>query len=566
MITNLNIRNIALIGKLDIALSNGLNVLSGETGAGKSIIIDSLAFVLGERADKTMIKFGQEQARVEVVFQIEQNSNAYFKLDELGFEQDTTLIISRTLTTSGKNECRINGRQVTTAMLKELTSCLVDIFGQSQHQNLFKVDNHIKVLDAYMPSQQTDKLSALFKDYKDINSKLLVFGGDNSQRQRLLDILNYQIDEITKAELSSKEEDDLLAQKARIANAEKIVEGVSVALDSLSQNQENAINLLSMANSSLNCCSNLDSQCFELQKRIKASMIELDDVCEELSNILSQIEYEPNQIDILEQRIELYKTLKRKYGQNVDEINNFLQDAIKQFDMLSNATEQIAKLQTQKDAIVAKMYDLSCKLSLHRKQSAKLFKKDIEQQLADLGMQSATFDVFFSQTPTLEEYSQHISSNGFDKVEFMLSANLGEPTKQLAKVISGGEMSRFMLAIKNITARIEQIPTMIFDEIDLGISGNIAQKMAIKLANVSKDYQCIVITHLPQVAAIGDYNLLITKSTIDDKTSTNVTVLDQKQKISEIARLTGGENISSVSLVYAEQMIEWANSAKSKVN
>ncbi len=567
MISSLYIENVALITKLSINFESNLVVLTGETGAGKSIIVDALSFVLGERADKTMIKHGENSAFVEVAFNITQKDNAYFKMQELGLEADTTIVINRTLTLSGRNECRINGRVVATSLLKELTSRLVDIFGQSQHQNLFKVDNHITVLDNYeRNSILFEQLFIEYSKYKDIKNRLLQFGGSNEQREREMDMLNYQIKEIENARLSDGEENELSVKKTRMLNAHRIMTALGGAFSALKEDSSSASSSLTTALSSLLPILNMDKTFDELYKRINGAKIEIEDIAGTLKEQLNGTEEDELQIDVIENRLEEYKNLKRKYGKEVSQILDFLDKAKLRYDMLSSAAQNIEKLTAEKEKVLDKLYDLSFKLSEHRKKCAAKLSRQIKEQLCDLGMSGTEFSASFSDAPSRENYEKHLSPQGYDKVEFLFSANKGEPLKPLAKIISGGEMSRFMLAVKNITAMVENIPTMVFDEIDIGISGSIAQMLATKLAAVSREYQCIVITHLPQVACMADQNLYIEKREIEGRTATSVLTLDREQKAREVARLTGGANIGEFSLPYAKELLNWADKIKSGLN
>lgn len=560
MLRSLHIENIALIDTLDIELENRLNVMSGETGAGKSIIVDSLSFVLGERADKTLIKHGSEKAFVEVVFEIDESDKCYAKLSDLGYQPSTTVVITRSLTMSGKNECRVNSRVTSTGVLREITGTLVDVFGQSQHQNLYRPETHIEVLDNFdYAKEYFDKLSVLYAKYRENKKLLSVFGGDESQRARTIDILKYQIDEIKAAKLSQTEEDDLITQKNRMVNGEKLAQSLATTIEILN-GQANVSKLLSQSANNLSTVGNLDPEIAKLSQRLSEVGIEIDDVLESCEQIAAQVDYNPTEIDRIMERLETVKQIKRKYGGSIEKAQEFLQNAENQYDNLINATEQIQKLTDERNVILDSMYEISTKLSAHRKTAALRLQKDIETQLTDLGMSGTSFVVDFAPAPTRSDFVA--SSKGYDKVEFLLSANKGQPVKPLAKILSGGEMSRFMLAIKNITAKIEAIPTMVFDEIDIGISGLIAQMMAQKLSNISREYQCIVITHLPQVAAMGDCNLLITKSQNDNSTKTELTVLSEKEKVREVARLSGGDNIGEYSLLHAQELIDWASGYK----
>jgi DNA repair protein RecN (Recombination protein N) len=563
MIKSLEIQNIALISKLSLHFDGGLTVLSGETGSGKSIIIDSLAFVLGERADKTMIKHGEDKAYVEVVFEVQEGRTTDV-LQELGFDFDTTIIMSRTLTLAGKNECRVNGKTCSTSMLKQISATLVDIFGQSQHLNLIKVDNHIAVVDGFCEfGSNMAQLKELYADYLSINKQLAQFGGSAAERERMLDILKFQIDELNNANLDIAEEEELEREHKRVVNIEKIATALSSALAALADSEPSAVSNLSSARGFLSSIDKFDDNARILYERLNAVIIETDDITATLEQMLSDTDFNVAVVDKLEARIDKIRTIKRKYGGTVESALEFLTTATQQYETLLNATELIEKLTAEKEALTAKMYAISHKISAERKKTSQQFAARIMAELTELGMKGTTFVVDFLPAPTLEEYAKSVTPTGYDKLEFMFSANVGEPVKPLAKVISGGEMSRFMLAVKNITANIENIPTMVFDEIDTGISGNIARMVAIKLSVVSRLYQCIVITHLPQIVAMADCNLYITKSEQNGRTLSSVEYLtDMPAKAAEVSRLMGG--VGQHSEMSAMEMIEWCNDHKRK--
>lgn len=562
MIKNLVIDNIALISHLEIDFQEGLTVLSGETGSGKSIIIDSLAFVLGDRADKTLIKCGENAAEVSALFEVDSSCPVIGKLDEYGYGSDTEILLNRKMSLSGKNEIRIQGKTATLAILKEVCAELVDIFGQGQHLALLNEKNQLGVLDAFCDFKNCDvelkdvwnvRLSA-------INKELKSYGGSDAERERLLDILKFQIDEIKNAELDVEEEEQLLAAHRRMVNAEKISFALNAATDNLSGDQ-GAINKLSQACSALKGLANLEDAASELQDRLQSARLEVEDVCSELYGLVEQTAFSPSEADRMEARLEHIKQIKRKYGGSITECLKFLQDAELQYANLNNAAVRIEELNSKKRAVLNAMYQLSCKMSAERKRVAEDLSGRIMRELNDLGMSGTKLVVQFNDEVDFDGYTKSPSSNGFDKVEFLMSANVGEPLKPLAKVISGGEMSRFMLAVKNITALAERIPTMVFDEIDTGISGNMAQMVANKLANVShskrEGYQCIVITHLPQIVAMADVNLYINKYERDGKTYTSVKPLcDDDSRAAEVARLMGG--VGAHAVVNAKELLDWS--------
>ncbi|MGN1066378.1 MAG: DNA repair protein RecN [Candidatus Fimimonas sp.] len=565
MIKNISIKNIALIDQVEIDFSEGLTVLSGETGSGKSIIVDSLSFVLGDRADKTLIKHGEEAAEVTALFEAEENAAVLNKLEEYGYGRDCEILISRKMSVSGKNEIRIQGKTATLAILKEVCGELVDIFGQGQHLALLNEKNQLSVLDSFCNFGEVPaELSRLWHQLVGINRELKAFGGNDAERERLADILKFQIDEIEGANLDEAEEEQLLAMHKRMVNAEKIAQALSQAVQCL--NGENgAINQISFAADSLRAISNVEESADALSQRLHSCRLEADDVCATLEDLLESVDFSPAEADKLEERLEQIKTVKRKYGGTIKDALQFLQNAQAQYDNLTHSTEKIAKLTSEKHAVLQEMYSLAQKKSAERKRTAEILAKRIMGELDDLGMKGTHFEVSFAPQPTFDEYSASPSADGLDKVSFLMSANLGEPLKPLAKVISGGEMSRFMLAVKNITAQAERIPTMVFDEIDTGISGAMAQKVANKLANVSANkaegFQCIVITHLPQIVAMSDVGLVISKIQQEGRTKTVVTQLQTlQQRAQEVARLMGG--VGEHALLNAQELLEFSQKYK----
>ena len=569
MLKNLIINNIALIDRLDIDFQTGLSVLSGETGSGKSIIIDSLAFVLGERADKALIKYGEESAEVTALFEVETDCPVLAKLTEYGYGDDAEILLSRKMSVSGKNEIRINGKTATLSMLKDICSELADIFGQGQHLSLLDERNQLSVLDAFCDFRGADTQlrSVWYPKLSEVNRQLKSFGGSETERERLLDILKFQIDELKAADLDEKEENELIATHKRLVNAEKIASAVNVAADSLGS-ELGAINRLSDAVSSLRQISGMEDSAAALADRLQTARIEIEDWSASLDSLLEAVDFSPSEADRMEARLEKIRQLKRKYGGSVAEALEFLKNAETQYNNLLNSSARIAELNAEKQAILKKMFELSAVKSEERKRTADKLSQRIMRELDDLGMRGTRFEVEFECAEAFESYANNPSADGYDRVRFMMSANVGEPLKPLSKVISGGEMSRFMLAVKNITALAEKIPTMVFDEIDTGISGNMAQMVANKLADVSHNkqngYQCIVITHLPQICAMADCNLYINKYEKDGKTFTAVnrlTTLEQRSE--EVARLMG--SVGQHALVNARELIEWSDNYKKSI-
>lgn len=551
MLCQLSIENIALIDKLELELKNGLNILSGETGAGKSIIIDSLNFVLGERADKSLIRFGTDKASVEAVFEDYLTPSINDCLDDLGIEAEDVLILRRKMSADGKNECRINGRISTLSALKSLTELLVDIHGQHEHQSLLKSMNHIKLLDKLGEKKigtVKGEVEKNFDDYTSLKKEFLRFGNAD-ERERKLDILSFQIDEIEKADVKDGEEDELLSARKRIRNMEKIIsalEGAKNLLDGYDSQSVSAS--IKNANSLLNTISSYDENIVPIADRLDSCKVEITDISETLSDMLQKLDFDSRSAEQIEERLEVVRTILRKYGGSYESLQKFYEEATKEAQTLSNATERVERLETEIKVAAEKLLASAKELSQERRKIADKFEKDITKELCDLGMGGSTFKVEIDTTDDVDQ----ISANGADSVEFLISPNVGEPLKPLAKIISGGEMSRFMLAFKNILAGVDDIGTMVFDEIDTGISGNISQVVSEKMCNISRVRQVIAVTHMPSLASMADNHYLISKSTENGKTLTHVDLL--KDDTDEVARLIGGNDYSIYAVPHAKEM------------
>lgn len=559
MLSQLSIENIALIDKLELTLSNGLNVLSGETGAGKSIIIDSLNFVLGERADKSLIRYGTDQAVVQAVFEDYLTQSVKEYLDDLGIDAEDVLILRRKMTVDGKNECRINGRISTLSILKGLTEMLVDIHGQHEHQSLLKSSNHIKLLDDMGENaveNAKEKVAKTHKKYVSLKNEFAKFG-DASERERKLDVLTYQIEEIEKADVKDGEEEELLAQRKRIRNMEKIISALSDAKRILDGYDSTSVSAsIKNCSSLLNSISSYDDQITPLTDRLDSAKVEIADISDTLEDMLERLDFDARSAEKIEERLELVRTILHKYGGNWDAMQKFYQNASEEANMLANASETVQKLEKEIESARKELVDDAQNLASLRQKVAKKFEKDITKELCDLGMSGSTFKVDIQTTDEPDE----ISANGADSVEFLISPNAGEPLKPLAKIISGGEMSRFMLAFKNIVAGIDSIGTMVFDEIDTGISGNISAVVSEKMCNISRNRQVIAVTHMPSLAAMADSHYLIAKSTQNGKTLTHVDLLEDDTD--EVARLIGGNDYSKYAVPHAHEMKAWAQRYK----
>ena len=566
MLQSLKIKNIALINEAVVEFNKGLNILTGETGAGKSIIIDALCFVLGERADKSLIKTGTDSARVEAVFDVDvSNPDILNFFEMIDVEAENTVIITRVLSMSGKNECRVNGESVTLNMLKKLTTHLVDIHGQFDHQLLMDTKTHIRMLDL-LGKKEIDKALDTLKEnidkYNNVQSQIKAIGGIGEDRQKNIDMLSYHINEIEMAELKLDEVDDLTKTKNRYLNSAKLNENLSSAVDSLYGGNYNAISMISMALANLNSVSNIDEDILSYKERLNNLKYEFEDVAELLKDYLSTIEYSEDELNAIEERLDFIKDLIRKYSKSndVEGVLDYLSTAKKQLDDLLNADEVLAKLLKEKSSILEKIYDNCVHITNIRKKYAEKLKNNILTELKELGMDKSNFEVSFTSDYSMDNIENVFTSNGADTVEFLFSANAGEPVKSLNKIISGGELSRFMLAFKCVVSGNDLYKTFVFDEIDTGIGGNVGNILGKKLYKISKGNQVFCITHLAQIACFADSHYKVQKYEKDDKTFVDVNPLNIEDRYAELDRMIGGG--SEYSRLHAIELITESNKFK----
>lgn len=568
MLKTLRIKNIALISELELELTDGLNVLSGETGAGKSIILDSLSFLLGERADKSLIRYGESQAEVEGVFEIAEDNLAKTVLDEIGIECDGTVIIRRKISQDGRGDIRVNGMAVTLSMLKSVTEYLCDIYGQHEHQSLLKTSSHIRLLDKFGGADvqaKKDEFNRLFAEYKEVKA-FLDGVGNEFERERKADLLRYQIDEIALAELQPDEDVMLEELRSKMKHTEKIVGEISDAVECLVGARDGGAEVLvNSALKSIGSALRYDQSLADVYARIESLQIEITDIAYQLKDGLGDYDFSPERANEIESRHEQIKLLKRKYGDSVEKILAYLENARVELDELIGMQEQIDRKTTEFESIRAKLYDACVELSEVRRTYAKDFEKIVKSELCDLGMTGTTFEIEFAPIPEMDKFENVVTQNGVDSLCFMISPNKGEPLKPLSKIVSGGEMSRFMLACKKIIATLDGIETLVFDEVDSGISGRIAQVVSEKLFNIAHvSGQIIAVTHLPQLAAMSDTHFLIEKFEEGEKTVTRLKHLTASEKELEVARLAGAEgNLHSVQ--HAREIIDFATSYKASV-
>lgn len=554
MLTRLCVKNVALISQADIEFDSGLNVLSGETGSGKSVILDSINFVLGSKADRTMIRYGEQEASVRAEFIVDEKSEAISKLREYDIETDGSIIITRKLSQDGRGTIKINGDTVTAAMLKNITQHLVDVHGQSEHFYLLSEDNQLKVIDGLLGQDNEnikDELARLISEKRGYKEKIVALGGDEAERARRLDLLSYQIDEIENAGVKAGEFDELKSRQNVLANVEKILSALNGAVSALNDDSC-CCDLLTAAEHSVNSVAALSGEYGQIAARLESASAEVGDIAATLSDMAENLTFDGQEAQMIEERLSLLKMLRKKYGADEEEIISFRDKAQAEYELLVDSEEAIKKYTAEIERLDKDIFILLKKLTEIRKKAAENFCLRVESELKTLNIPNAKFNVSFN---TYDMSSANLqSANGSDSISFEFSANKGEPLKPLNKVISGGEMSRFMLAIKAQLKDINNISTYIFDEIDAGISGYTADTVARKFIDISRQTQILAVSHLAQICAASDAQYLIYKEEEDGKTLTKVKKLSGEQKIDEIVRLTGSIS-SDAAKQHAEELI-----------
>lgn len=548
MLHLLQIENIAVIEHAEITFQNGLNVLTGETGAGKSIVMDAISAVLGRRTNRDLIRTGCEKAAVTAVFSAPARSE-WYEANGVPFDPEE-LIIRRELFAEGRNLCRVNGAAVTVSMLREMGASLVDIHGQNDTQALFDERSHLALLDAF--SGTSPEREAYLKAYLrcvDLRSQLDRVSMDESEKLRRIETLEYQLREISAAELQAGEEEQLLSRRNVLRNAEKLSNGLSAAVEHLygGESSQGASDLLSAAARELQRLGSVDAKYEESSARLSELIADADRVSEELRSDLDELSYSDEELDRIERRLDQIERLCRKYGADAAAVLQYAEKAQAELDAITTSEERSEALGQALKIAESDATQLGVVLREKRLAGAKRLKARVESELSQLDMPNIRFSVRFAEIP--------LSESGMDQAGFYMSANLGEDEKPLNKVASGGELSRVMLALKNVLAENDEIPTLIFDEVDAGVSGRAAQKVAEKLKSVSAGKQVLCVTHLPQIAALADVHFLITKQARDGRTYTNVSPLDRQGRVEELARIIGGSQITDNTLKSAEDMI-----------
>lgn len=552
MLSNLQIENIAVIKSASIDFENGFNVMTGETGAGKSIVIDSLNAILGERTSRELIRSGADSASVCAEFQ-NVGDNVKNELEKLGIEKDDTLIVNRKLTPDGKNVCRINGMPATVSMLKALGVQLVNIHGQLDNQSLLSPETHCSFIDKLAGSgRELKEFKELYSLYIKKENELKSLNTDVNEKNRRLDILNYQIEEIQKADIRPGEKDELTEKLGFLRNAEKVLDLLHTAYAALNGDGEmpGAADIAADAASKLLSAADYSSDFAETANGVNDAAMNLSAYTEELRDKIYSLDYDPNETERAEERLDVIYRLSQKYGDSEEDILAYLENAEKERDALSFSDERAEQLRAETEKAYNEALAAAKKLSEIRIEAGKKFSADVERELAFLDMPSVKFIVNDSVGELYE--------NGIDNIEFLLSANAGEEPKPLSKIASGGELSRIMLAIKCVLSELDDIDTLIFDEIDSGVSGRAALKIAAKMKELSKTHQVICVTHLAQIAAFADEHKLISKEEKDGRTYTCIASLDYNGRKYELARIMGGLTVTQSILNSAEELLSSA--------
>lgn len=554
MLTDLYIKNIATIDKLAVEFGNGMTVLTGETGAGKSIIIDSINMILGARTNKLLVRYGEEKATVNAVFGINKDIADYLAQNDIECD-DEQVIISRDITAEGKSVCKINGMPVNISFLRTLADELVNIHGQHDNQALLTPSKHIKFLDAFADNQQIrDDYYNAYKKVESIKKEIAQININESEREEKIDFLTYQIEEIEKAKLKNGEEDELREQRDIIANAEKILIGANEAYDNIygGEKLQSAYDGISNAVSALSAIAEFNEKLSAVLEKMQDIMYTIEDSAHEIKESVYGVEYDEQILNDIEERLDLISKLKRKYGADVEGINNKLIQMREERQKLEDSAVVCEQLNDELDRENEKMVHFAEILTESRTSAAKKLSELVSAALHELDLKKAVFNVCISQNG---EYN----SSGADTVEFMFSANVGEPEKPLVQIASGGELSRVMLAVKSILADADSVDTLIFDEIDTGVSGSAAHKIAIKMSDIAKNKQVICISHQPQIAAMAKHQMLIQKSDDGQRVTTSIKEVLGKEREYELARIIDGDNITETSLSHVRQMLENAN-------
>lgn len=537
MITNLHIKNIGIIEDLEINFNKGMNVLTGETGAGKTLIIDSIEIICGGRFSKEMIRKGEDHSYIEICMYEPQDINSI----------DGNIIIAREIYSNGRNTCKINGRLVTVAELKKFMNNYIEIHGQNANQQLFDSNTHIKYLDNFIGKEIIEvksKYSEKYIRYNEIKRELKINYGDEKEKQRKLDLLKYQLNEIKEAKLKNGEEEKLEEKRKIMLNSEKIAKNLGEASQAIG---ENTIDVIGTAVRSLEKIEEIDSKYTQTIESLRNIYYEMQEISRDINSYCEDLEFDEQERTEVETRLDTIYNLKRKYGNNIEEILKYSEEVEKEIIKIENAEEYNAKLRKELSELEKSLNEIGTQISNIRKKYAQELSKKINKELLELEMKNAKINV------KVEYKENEYFENGKDDVKFLISTNIGENESELAKIASGGEISRIMLAIKKVLAEADNVPVLIFDEIDTGISGKAGKSVAEKMKSISKNHQVLCISHLATITANADYNFFISKKVENGRTATSIKQLNEQEVLQEIARISSGE-VNEITLKYASEL------------
>lgn len=566
MLQELMIKNFAIIHNLSLHFQEGMSVLTGETGAGKSIIIDAVGLLAGGRGSSEFVRHGEKKCVLEGMFTLENNEDAHQILEEYGIDQeDQTLIVQREIYASGRTVCRVNGRLVTIAALRDICSHLVDIHGQNEHQELMRPERHLSLLDTFGAKELQEQYQIYtesYQQYKKVKKEYDEWQHNEQELAQRIDILQFQTDEIEAAKLEVGEEERLSEEKNRLVNYQRVMQSLSAAYAALQGNEENnGLDAVGQAMEAMGSIEDLDSQYKRLSEMITNTYFQLQEAASDLFDQLDELAYDENRLNEIEERLDVIHQLKRKYGASIEDILKFQSQASEELERIQDREGQINKLSSQLEELAQRMVEKGRVLSDIRREKAELLENEIHEQLKELYMDKVIFDVRFKKEAN-ELTIEDAGSSGLDKVEFYVSTNPGEPLKPLAKVASGGELSRMMLAMKTVFSKNQGITSIIFDEVDTGVSGRVAQAIAEKIHSIAAHSQVLCITHLPQVAATADNHFYISKKVEDERTTTSVSILEEEEKVEEVARMLAGTEITPLTIETAKELRKIAHKQK----
>lgn len=565
MLRELSIRNLAVIEHVSIAFDSGFHVLTGETGAGKSILIDALSLAIGGRGTADIVRYGCDKAEIEALFEPPAGHPVWDVLASLGIEADPDemLVIRRELTAQGKSISRVNGRIVNLSMLREIGECLVNIHGQHEHQSLLKTERHLEWLDDYAGEAlagRKRKYREVYRQYMDARSRLRELEDVSRQQMQMLDLYKFQLEEIDAARLTPGEDEELQDERRRLAHAERIMQHASEAYELLYG--PSGLEALAKAVSRLEDIHQYDASLGPMLEQLQSAYYQAEDAAFQLRDYRERIEANPERLAEIEDRLDQINGLKRKYGEQIEDILAYRNKIAADIDKMENRDEHLQRLREDEQRLYEQAHELALGLSDMRRLAAERLAGEIENELRELHMERTTFKVQLDQPQDNAAGAAKLTENGIDEAMFLFSANPGEPPKPLAKIASGGEMSRIMLALKAVFAAIDGVPVLIFDEVDTGVSGRAAQAIAEKLSKLSRRCQVFAITHLPQVACMADHHYGIRKSAEDGRTTTSVKKLEVSERVEELARMLGGVEVTDKTRHHAQEMLDLAERKK----